>query len=97
VPTSINGTGTYWYGSALPQSDGSYVVTEWITFCWIPLVPLGSKRVVGPLRIDKPWWKTVLWTQHYKAVRVPLHVPHLMKGYAVTLGVVLLLWAIEKF
>ena len=26
---SINGIGTTWYGFALEEPDGSYVVTEW--------------------------------------------------------------------
>ena len=29
---SINGVGTTWYGHALEEPDGSYVVTEWIIF-----------------------------------------------------------------
>jgi len=46
MPRSANGTGTMWYGHALQAPDGSYVVTEWITLFWVPLVPLGSRRVL---------------------------------------------------
>ena len=85
MPASINGTGTMWYGRALPADDGSVVITEWITFLWIPLIPLGSKRVIKSEEDRVPWWKYKSLAEHYKADPVPLHIPHVMKGYAATL------------
>jgi hypothetical protein len=72
VPSSFNGIGTTWHGSALKKPDGSYVVTEWFTILWVPIIPLGSKRV---------------WPQcdTYLVKPVRLHKPHLIKGYAATL------------
>ncbi len=89
MPTSINGTGTMWYGKALPADDGSVVVTEWITFLWIPLIPLGSRRVIRSGEDRVPWWKYKSLAEHYKVAHVPLHIPHVMKGYAVTLFLVI--------
>ena len=54
---SVNGVGTTFYGLALIEPDGSYIVTEWVVFFFIPLIPLGSKRI-WPVQKEKlPWWK----------------------------------------
>jgi len=74
MPRALNGTGTMWYGKALPRDDGSYVVTEWITLLGVPLFPLGSKRV-------RPDHMTELWlkyskntsTNYYLSADVPLY------------------------
>lgn len=86
MPQSINGTGTMYYGKALPDRDGSCVVTEWVTFFWLPLIPLGSRRVWFQHRESK-WWSNRV-TDHYKVVKVPIHTPHIWKGLFVTFGVV---------
>lgn len=96
MPSSINGIGTMWYGHALEQSDGSYVVTEWVTVLGIPLVPLGSKRVVWDEKRDaenraKSIWRRQRGVGYYRAAQVPLYMPHIVKGYAVTVGIALLL------
>jgi len=88
MPASINGIGTYWYGRADEGRDGSYVVTEWITFVWIPLLPLGSKRVAPTPEEDKPFWKKDIGKK-YRVMKVPLHWPHVFKGYAVLLAIIL--------
>lgn len=45
VGRSVNGTGTRVYGKRDFRTDGSFVTTKWITFLWIPLIPLRSMRV----------------------------------------------------
>jgi hypothetical protein len=97
MPSSINGIGTFWYGHALEEPDGSYVVTEWVTFVWVPLIPLWSKRVQPALPPDAPWWKKEIATTHYRAMKVPLHLPHVLKGYAATFAVVALIAAANYF
>jgi len=42
---SVNGTGTRIYGKREFRTDGSFVTTKWVTFSWVPLVPLQSMRV----------------------------------------------------
>jgi len=42
---SFNGIGTTFYGQRDFRADGSYVTTEWIVFCCIPIAPLRSLRV----------------------------------------------------
>jgi hypothetical protein len=78
MASSINGIGTTWYGKADPEDDGSYIVTEWIIFVYVPLIPLGSKRV------------RQIESGQFEVSKVPLHMPHLLKGYAVTLGLFVL-------
>jgi len=101
MPRSINGVGTHWYGHALPKADGSYVVTEWFTFLWIPLLPLGSKRILWDEQRHreqdaKPWWnREVGVVSYYKALKVPLYMPHVIKGYVVTIGIALLITALQ--
>ena len=98
MPFSINGIGTKWYGSALKEPDGSYVVTEWVVFLFIPIIPLGSKRICPVQSVQSlktPWWqfdKTGIgFGEQFNTVSVPLYRPHLIKGYAISL-VVLLIW-----
>ena len=103
MPRSVNGTGTMWYGNAAPGPDGSYVVTEWITVLWVPIIPLGSRRIIWDRQRDaeekaKPWWKReTTWAAgslgYYRTLKVPLYVPHLLKAYAITIPVILfLIW-----
>ena len=87
MPNAINGTGMMWYGRVEPLDDGSTVLTEWITVLWLPPIPLGSKRVKW---IDStvPWWKYKPLAEEYRVAKVDLHIPHVLKGYAVTSAVV---------
>jgi len=90
VAFSINGIGTTFYGSADPHDDGSYVVTKWVIFVYIPLAPLGSMRVWPISQDDTPWYKRDMGEKfHFE--KVPLHMPHLLKGWGVTLGLFILL------
>ena len=95
MATSFNGIGTYWYGHADEGRDGSYVVTEWITFVYLPLLPLGSKRVLPLVEEDKPWWKKEVGA-NYNVMKVPLHWPLVFKGYAVLLAIVLFVWVADR-
>lgn len=87
MPRSINGTGTMYYGSALPEPDGSYIATEWITFFWLPILPLGSKRVWYQKEKRAYFGNQTVTT--FKVAKVPLYLPHIYKGYAITLPLVL--------
>jgi len=86
---TVNGCGTTFYGSAQPHPDGSYIVTKWLVFVYVPLVPLGSMRVLPVSQDHLPWYKRS--GQQYRAAKVPLYVPHLFKGWGVTLGILLAL------
>ena len=45
MPHSFNGIGTTYFGKREEEADGSYITTEWISFLYCPLFPLGSYRV----------------------------------------------------
>ena len=87
---TINGFGTKFYGSANHGTDGSYVVTKWVVLAFLPIVPLGSLRVLPVSQAEKPWWKRSLGRQ-FHAVEVPLYVPQVLKGYAITVGLFIFL------
>jgi hypothetical protein len=46
MPFTLNGCGTRYYGKREIGPDGSYVTTEWVTFIYLPIIPLRSKRVL---------------------------------------------------
>ena len=85
MPFTINGIGSHWYGKALEEDDGSYVVTEWAVLIYAPLFPMGSYRV-WPIENNK-----------YKVRQVSWHIPHILKIYGIWFGVYLLVQILEMF
>jgi hypothetical protein len=85
MPRSINGTGTMYYGHREIGPDGSYATTKWITFAWIPLVPLKSYRVL-PHGQGQNF--LVYHSQKYSVPQVPLNGEQVRNVYGVTVGVV---------
>lgn len=69
LPSSINGCGTRWYGKSMEADDGSYLVTEWLTFLWIPLIPLGTRRV------------TPIDDNQFQVIRANIYWLHVFLGY----------------
>jgi hypothetical protein len=110
MPQSINGIGTQFYGHAepLPQQlkrhflswlvdrddqHESWIVTEWIIFLWVPLFPLRSLRV-WPVDYEYSWWGNRSRTS-YRVRNLPLYWPQVAWGYAITLGIFVVPWALE--
>jgi hypothetical protein len=85
MPSSVNGTGTMYYGHREIDPDGSYVTTEWITFAWIPLVPLKSYRVL-PHGQGQNF--LVYQSQGYSVRQVPVNGEQIRNVYGVAVGVV---------
>lgn len=65
MPYTLNGCGTIYYGKRHPAED----TTLWVTFFWIPLLPLSSHRV---LPVGKGTNYIVHHSQSYQTLRVPL-------------------------
>jgi hypothetical protein len=84
---TVNGCGTTLYGNADAGPDGSCIVATWVVLVYIPLIPLGSMRVLPVSQAHLPWYKRS--GQRYRSIKVPLHVPHPWKGWGVTVGIVL--------
>lgn len=84
----INGIGTTLYGeSNFNPIDKSYIVTKWIVFFYLPIIPLASYRVIkedttqgflGP--------KTM-----YNMKDVPLNKGQIIKAYLTTYGLLILI------
>jgi hypothetical protein len=78
---NITGCGLKIYGSALRRPDGSFVVTRWVVFVWIPIIPLGSYRLWTD---TTPWWKFTVTRSPTRALSIQLYRPQVLKGYIVT-------------
>jgi hypothetical protein len=88
MPYTFNGCGTRYYGHQDRADDGSYVTTEWITFVYIPLVPIRSFRV---LPVGKGTNYIVHSSQSYQTVRVPLHWSQVRNVYFIAAPIILLI------
>lgn len=69
MPYTLNGFGTRYYGRRDPADDGSYITTLWITALYVPILPLGSYRVL-PVGQGTNW--VVHRSQNYHVLRIPL-------------------------
>lgn len=83
---SIWGTGTKLYGSSNKNPrDGSYVATKWVTIAFIPIIPLGSYRV---LRLDDKQKFTIFppgieSRTEFRMIETELNWPQIIKTYMV--------------
>src|SRR5271155_2438833 len=87
MPYTFNGCGTLFYGERDRAEDGSYIATEWITFFYLPLLPIRSYRVL-PVGIGTNLLP-VHKSQSYQAVRVPLCWPQVRNVYLGFLAIIL--------
>lgn len=85
MPFTFNGIGTKYYGQREFLKDGSFVTTEWIVFVYIPIIPIGSFRVL-------PTGKSsdfVLFTSNqYFVKRVPVSWRQVRNVYLATIGII---------
>lgn len=97
MPYTLNGFGTRYYGRRDVAEDGSYVTTLWATALYVPLLPLGSYRVL-------PYGKGTNWVVHssqsYVTQPVSLCWEQIWHVYMVGIPILFLLggliWASEK-
>jgi len=88
MPYTFNGCGTRYYGERERAEDGSYITTEWITFVYVPLLPIRSYRV---LPVGKGTNILIHRSQSYQTMRVPLCWTQVRDVYLVISPIVLLL------
>jgi len=85
---SLNGFGTRHFGARW-QPDGTYITTKWVVFCFVPIIPLGSVRVLsGALGGHNPF---ALGFSSGKVVAAPLDIGMVAWTYAWEIGVVIFL------
>jgi hypothetical protein len=98
MPYTLNGCGTKYYGQRELMSDGSYITTEWIVFVYIPLIPIGSFRV---LPTGKSSYYIIGNSSEYLVRRVPLNWKQIRNVYVTTIAIFSALtggiWLIDQF
>lgn len=91
--STLNGFGTTYYGHRDYRPDGSYIATEWIVAFWIPIIPIGSFRL-----IEGQSKATVLppgsRTSYHSVVPVPLNKKQIVRTYGVTVIIVAVILSI---
>jgi hypothetical protein len=92
MPYTFNGCGTRFYGKRDKGEDGSYVVTEWIAFVYIPLIPIRSLRV---LPVGGGTNVIVYSSRNYRTIRVPLSWPQVRNTYLFTAPIIVLIIALS--
>ena len=90
MPYTLNGCGTRYYGKRDEGPDGSFVVTEWITLVWVPLIPIRSLRVLP----SGEGTNLIVWnSQSYRTMKVPLCWPQVRNIYMFSVPIILLVIA----
>ena len=90
---TFNGIGTRYYGRAgLDRQEGSYIATEWFVLLYLPLFPIRSMRVRP---VGQGTHLLVYNSKKYLTTPVPLYKPHVIKGYAITLGLAAVLGGVQ--
>ena len=88
---TINGTGITFYGKKDPDpSNGSYIATKWITFFWLPILPLATYRISN-FRVRYNY--IVLWGADFNAIRLALSWKQIFITYIKALVILLVIFA----
>jgi hypothetical protein len=88
MPYTLNGFGTKFYGKREQAADGSYVTTKWVTALYVPLVPVGSYRVL-PVGQGTNWG--IHRSQNYQVMPVPLCWDQVWNIYMIAAPILILL------
>ncbi|HEV2399498.1 MAG TPA: hypothetical protein VGS27_21320 [Candidatus Sulfotelmatobacter sp.] len=88
MPHSVNGIGTRFYGKRDRDPDGSYVTTMWFTFLYLPILPLGSFRV---LPVGEATNFIIKRSQQYRSSKIPLCWPQIRNVYLTISPVIFLI------
>lgn len=91
MPSSLNGTGTMYYGKRAVDIGGTYITTKWITVFWIPVLPLSSWRVF-PVTEEQVAIANHRLEQSFEATRVPMSWPQVANVYLLTLAGLVAAW-----
>lgn len=85
MTSTLNGTGTRFYGEREKDIGGTYITTKWIVVLWVPLLPLSSWRVypLGAEQVQYIIEESSGTSQALQAVRVPLNWRQVANVYAV--------------
>jgi hypothetical protein len=88
MPYTLNGFGTRYYGKREPGADGSYITSLWVTALYLPLVPLGSYRV---LPVGQGTNYVVHRSQSYRVMKVPMCWEQIWRTYMISAPILLII------
>ena len=89
----INGCGIGTVGR-LEQPDGTFITTEWVLVCFIPIFPLKTYQVISEGQMEGVPF--IFTNQPFRAIQIPLdmaHVRRIYTGVGILAGIVAaLIW-----
>jgi len=88
---TISGIGTRYQGERL-LPDGTYITTKWFVFLAVPIVPLGSYRVV---RVEAQFNAGVYSRPYIDFQEVPLDTVMVLRVYAWIMGTPIALFVLK--
>ena len=90
---SFSGCGTMYYGKRDQRPDGTYIMTAWITLLFVPLIPVGSYRVlpigVGTIKLTRV-------SEQYQSTPVPLCWAQVRNVFAISGPIILLIYFLAR-
>jgi hypothetical protein len=89
---TLNGMGTRYQGTRW-LSDGTYITTKWFVLFYVPLIPLGSVRV---LQASAPYGSLPLYGQSLSVQKVPLDIGMVVRAYTWIVGAIVGLILIQE-
>lgn len=78
MPYSVNGFGTKFYGEADHHPDGSFIATKWITVAYLPVIPVGSFRLI---RSGNPYQSDIGYAEFGVLEDLPIFWPQVFRIY----------------
>ncbi|MDB4992412.1 MAG: hypothetical protein JWL75_657 [Parcubacteria group bacterium] len=88
---SFMGIGTTLYGKRHIESDGSYVATKWFILLLLPIIPLGSYRVIrGETKSTFIPGVIIGASTQYHLAKIPTAWSQVMATYAFVWGLIIL-------
>jgi hypothetical protein len=91
MPYTFNRIGTKYYGKRDLGEDGSFVTTEWFVIIDIPIIPLGSFRVLPTGRAMNLFF---IKSRDYQVQRVPLNWRQVINVYLVAIALLMALYLV---
>jgi len=91
---SLNGVGTTLYGKTkINKEDGSYTATKWFVLLYLPIIPLGSYRVI---KGEKQYKSNGSETQYSMRI-IKLDVAQVIRTYCFAYGSIIGLFLITYY
>lgn len=93
MPYTFNRIGTKYHGKRDFGEDGSFVTTEWFVIIDIPIIPLGSFRVLPTGRSMDLFF---IKSRDYRVQRVPLNWRQVINVYLIAIALLMTLFLVVE-